>query len=279
MDRQQVPSRRGTGAATGATRGATRARGRGSGSVRGSRRQARIEEEDAVGSSSSSEKETESEMEEDEEQESQGPETSPPRRVMGSMPLVPRTEHVDEKLRKKIRQGKFVDFKLLIPHTKGNRPRTRFSLEEGLFQEVEDDTTQNFYQWLDAYIVFMSVNLEFFPAEAQGMLRHMQVIKRMHTANKDGVEYDYLFRKLKSNNADIAWGEYLAELAGEVKEMTPRKRFKPSLSKGQTRYKTQGLCYRFNSQEGCRFGSRCRYAHKCKRCSSTDHPEYRCSKK
>lgn len=60
--------------------------------------------------------------------------------------------------------------------------------------------------------VLMSVHLEFFPSDVQGMLRHFEIIKGFQTAEKDGIEYDYPFRGLKSRNADIVWGKYITEL-------------------------------------------------------------------
>lgn len=124
------------------------------------------------------------------------------------MPLVSRTEHVD-KLHQ-ITNGKFINFEMLIPHFKGQQLKKRLSLEDGFFQEMEDESSLQFYKWADAYIVFMSITLEFYPKEAQGMLRHTQIIKRTHAAEKDAVEYDTLFRRLKRTNLDVLWGEYLA---------------------------------------------------------------------
>ena len=50
------------------------------------------------------------------------------------------------------------------------------------------------------------------------MLRHLEIVKSFHSAGKDGVEYDYQFRRLKSRNSDMVWGEFISELAGTIKE-------------------------------------------------------------
>lgn len=232
------------------------------------------------------------ESESDEQIDIEAATTSRPR-PMGSMPIIPRTEHVDGKLRKKIRQGEFVDFKLLIPHPRGLQPRKKFAINDGLFEELEDDSNLMLYQWIDAFVVYMSVTMEFFPTEAQGMLRHIQIVKKMHAAGKDAVEYDYQFRRLKSANADICWGEYLAELAFEITEARQPKKHTgtPSGSSfhasgrynsGRTnRQAAKGfrLCYLFNSQGGCKWGGSCRFPHICRKCSSADHPDFRCARK
>ena len=204
--------------------------------------------------------------------------SSRPRRAFGSMPAHPRTEHVPDTLRKKIREGEYVDLKLLLPHPRGEKPTKKFAINDGVFEEVEDNTNLVFYPWLDAFIIFMSIYLEFYPAEVQGLLRHLEIVKSFHSAGKDGVEYDYQFRRLKSRNSDMVWGEFISELAGTIKENKAAQQKKADSAKKKTQAKPP-VCFKFNSAEGCKFGSRCKYTHKCKKCSSFDHPEYRCSRK
>ena len=106
--------------------------------------------------------------------------SSRPRRAFGSMPAHPRTEHVPDTLRKKIREGEYVDLKLLLPHPRGEKPTKKFAINDGVFEEVEDNTNLVFYPWLDAFIIFMSIYLEFYPAEVQGLLRHLEIVKSFH---------------------------------------------------------------------------------------------------
>lgn len=206
------------------------------------------------------------------------------KRAHGSMPTVPRTEHVDDKTRKRIRQGKFVDFKSLIAPKKGEKSTKKFTISEGLFEEVEDNTNMIFYKWIDAYVVFMSVRLDYYPEETQGMLRHLQVVKRMHAVGKDGVEYDYQLRRLKATTPDIEWGEYLSELASEIGELRIAK--KPALtSKAPYKFNRfpgsgrQRICDHYNLPKGCTLGAHCRFAHKCKKCFAYDHPAQNCNRK
>lgn len=203
---------------------------------------------------------------------------SRPKRAFGCVPAHPRNEHVTEKLRRKIRQGEFIDLKMMLPRRRDEIPHKKFSIVDGVFEEIEDNATLNFYSWIDAFITFMSVHLEFYPLDIQGMLRHFEIVKGFHAAGSDGVEYDYLFRRLKSRNADIVWGEYIAELARGVKPLRAVPLKKPDPPRNKPQWKT-GPCHNFNSASGCNFGSKCRYLHKCKKCASSDHPQFRCSKK
>lgn len=68
---------------------------------------------------------------------------------------------------------------------------------------MEENTNLIYYQWTDAYVVFVRIRLQYHPEETQGMLRHLQMVKRMHSASKDGIEYDYKLRRLKSTNPDM----------------------------------------------------------------------------
>ena len=83
-------------------------------------------------------------------------------RPFGSMPLVPQTTRVDDKQREKIRKNMYVDFRTLVPHPKGKVPPTRFTINNGLFEEVANSEGLNIYSWIDAFVICMSVRLEFY---------------------------------------------------------------------------------------------------------------------
>lgn len=199
-------------------------------------------------------------------------------RLPGAMPLVPRTAHVDSRMRKKIRKGEFVNFRSLLD--KRWRPRRVRNKREGDHFEEADEDNLPILQWIDAYIVYMSVYLEFFPGKTQGMLRHMQIVKRMCSTRKDGVEYDTQFRRLKAQHSYIEWGEFLPELASEIDQPWTSPRYRQGRWSGRSRrpfVRNKRVCYRFNSKEGCRV-EHCSYSHKCGKCMSADHPSYRCSR-
>ena len=124
-------------------------------------------------------------------------------RSFGSIPLVPQATRVDDKQREKIRQGMYVDFRTLVPHPKGKVPPTRFTINNGLFEEVADSGDLNIYSWIDAFVIYMS---KFFSAKAQGILRHLQIAKKMHSDGKEALNYKEQFQRLKAQHKDIRWG-------------------------------------------------------------------------
>ena len=83
-------------------------------------------------------------------------------RPFGSMPLVPQTTRVDDKQKEKIRKNMYVHFRALVPHPKGKVPPTRFTINNGLFEEVANSEGLNIYSWIDAFVICMSVRLEFY---------------------------------------------------------------------------------------------------------------------
>jgi hypothetical protein len=199
------------------------------------------------------------------------------------MPLVPRTGAASDADRKKIRKGKYIDLKKLLPTPRGEPSHKKLTLRDGQLAEVEEASHLKLYEWWDAFIIYMSIRLEFFPGEAQGLLRHMQIVKTVQAQGKDGPEYDVLFRRLKEQQPDLKWGEYLTELVAEIRqEKRPSRPRKPlwlgrqQSSQGAHRTTTKP-CFGFNSSKGCKRQG-CRYGHFCSNCSSQEHPRHRCGR-
>lgn len=192
------------------------------------------------------------------------------------MPSVPDTSHVDETTRRKIRRGEFVDFKVLIPPPSGVMPAKRYTFSDGGLEEIADDTHLAFYHWIDAFFVFASIRAGFYPNEFQGLLRHGQIVRSIHSDGKDGVEYDVKYRRLMTVHSDLRWGEYLSQLALTAKEIKPAAR-KDKNRPGTSGWSAsrKGVCFRYNSADGCRLDS-CRFPHKCRKCGSLGHPMTRC---
>ena len=199
-------------------------------------------------------------------------------RLPGAMPLVPRTDHLDDSMRRKIRKGKFVLLKKLL----GNRKKTGRGKTTPSPSEDSDEDNLPISLWVDAFIVLISVHIEFFPCDIQGMLRHMQIVKKMASQGKDGVEYDTQFRRLKAQHAYIQWGEYLPELAADVDGAAKRHfRFRKPYNRGFQRVNRASqrvrVCHILNSTEGCKTEN-CNFPHKCRRCLSGNYPLFRCTR-
>ena len=230
-----------------------------------------------------------------------------PGRPLGSMPITPRTSHVSTRDRQKIQLGKFVEFSALRPAKVSCKAVKKYTLnlEKGQFEHVEEEEHLSLYNWYDAFIVFMSIRLEYAPEEAQGLLRHWQVVRGLQNRKKDGVYYDCQFRRLKEQHPDIVWGEYLAELVAEVpflsgsnikhgsyrnfnqhasgsgNEFRPFSRT-PPVNTNDQKFKRAfqpgrppRFCFFFNLPRGC-VNKNCAIPHKCRRCFKFGHSVQKC---
>lgn len=205
------------------------------------------------------------------------------RRASGTMPHVPRTGHVSDKDKKKIREGLFVEFSGLYPPGVSCKTAKKYSvnLKLGIFEEVEEVEHLPLYKWYDAFLIFMSIRLEYAPLEAQGLLRHCQIVKNLINNKKDGMFYDCQFRRLKAQHPDIAWGEYMTELVDEVPLLNANY---SAQRKGANPYQASQMMRQPNEVQACRFynapgGCRqpgCKYAHRCKRCNKFGHSQVAC---
>jgi len=203
-------------------------------------------------------------------------------RTRGAMPLAPTTSHVDDATRRKIRKREFVEFKKLVPTPGGEEQSSvrKLALVDGMFQEVEQRSFMPFMDWISAFMVFMSIHVEFHSYDIQGLIRHFEIVKRIYSNGDNALAYDRQFRSLMARNKDIRFGEYIGELLEVVKLGRQFEARRDGYRQGPRGGATgSGLCYRFNSQGGCRFGARCRFLHRCGKCQSANHPLQHCSNK
>lgn len=228
-------------------------------------------------------------------------------RVFGSIPSVPNTSHVSDKVKRKIAGGKYFAIKKLLP-----------TLDDDIDEEEEKKMTYQQWatvedrrrsgdsrrskdltmlDWMRCFHTFMSLRLQTAPLEVQGMLRHAEIVQDLYSMGKDAVKYDALFRRTKDQHPSICWGEYMAEI---VIKLPMRVRFGQfpqyrSAMQGQVRTGQnsgftrtgqnsgfnrngqygQRSCLRFNSMVGCHMPN-CLYVHKCGHCGRIGHPTQRC---
>lgn len=209
-------------------------------------------------------------------------------RVPGTIPRVPRSSHVSDKTREKIISGEYVKIVKLLP---------TLDDEEDKGEKIDRQLT--FYQWLRCYRVLMSIRLQAYPDELQGMLRHEEIVQDLHAQNRDALAYDAQFRRLKEQHPVIQWGEYLSEVVmGLPSGPQPKSRLplvnnrpagrfpqmpqvalqpqRPVLTRPFS-HPEPAVCAFFNTPRGCvKPPSLCGFAHKCRACGKVGHPVSRC---
>lgn len=210
-------------------------------------------------------------------------------RPAGALPPVPRTGHVDPKVRRDIRSGKLVNLRKLLRLTQNDNNDTNNKEKDG-----NNLRKLPYGMWHDAFLVYFSIRVEAYPQETQGLIRHMQIVRQLNQQGKDGVEYDNQFRECRVSHPSIQWGEYLAEIIEDLpqRNFTPWQR-RPAFgtqthfqhqqavrARGRgvmaNNYNQTNPCYAFNSITGCaRYP--CMYKHVCMNCTSRTHGKGQCS--
>ena len=100
-------------------------------------------------------------------------------------------------------------------------------LEEADIEDAKDkDKNFPFYNWIRGYRAFVSIILEFFPNELQGILCHGEIVQDLISIGKDGILYDAHFRRRKEQHSHVEFDEYLAHIVEGrpmLQRITPRK--------------------------------------------------------
>ena len=194
-------------------------------------------------------------------------------RAYGAIPPVPRTGHVSDKIKKQIRKGEVVNLALLKPKSAKdkNNKKIKINFETGRFEEEEISQEMPFYEWLECFLIFFSIRVEYYPKEVQGLLRHIQNVQQLHTHKRDAVEYDLQFRATKYQHPTIEWGEYLGEIVDALPVLKSKKEGKTGSKK------PTGICFKFNTSNGCSWQN-CRWQHICRQCKGV-HSVINCKNK
>lgn len=217
----------------------------------------------------SSEEDVYSSEEEDAEQERiEGRRSEEWDRVPGTIPNRPSSSHVADITRRKIINGEYVKMVKLLPTLED---------DESEKQDKKEDKKLTFYSWIKCYRVYMSIRLQAFPKEVQGMLRHSEIVQELQDQGRDGMLYDAYFRRYKEQFPEIKWGEYIAAVVNrlpwpQTRSWSNFNNFRRQRSQPRN---SEVFCVYFNTMRGCSKID-CRFAHRCRKCGRGGHPEARC---
>ena len=140
-------------------------------------------------------------------------------------------------------------------------------------------TINSFGVWCAAFIRYASVYLGADPANALGLMTHMQQVSQLAAPGLGFAwrEFDRLFRQAREvDPVGQRWGEtaatsqmWLQAIAAGIGGTARGQQSGRVAEVGSFR-----ICYAFNSQRGCRLRE-CRYRHACRACRGP-HPVQRC---
>lgn len=218
----------------------------------------------------------------------------------------PISEHIPQKIKEKIWAGEYVDLSLLLKSAKDLFSESHLTgnlqINGGQISVVQQKQSliTNIHVWTSAFMVFMDVLLQKWPNHGQELLKYMHTI-RLASSRGSGlgwVSYDEQYRLRKARSPQSSWASIDMELWVLYVSTPPRStsfnsRVQDQLPQGlgpqplnqnlaQNNQRKSGsypfrACWSYNRGK-CDFGSRCRFAHKCSKCSG-EHPVKTCRAK
>ena len=197
---------------------------------------------------------------------------------------IPLGAHITHKVREKIWADEFIDLGTLLPDQETMDPWSVTISPHSMVMTSKQNKSKaplSFYEWNEAFMIFMDIYLEKYPHEAKNMLKYMSIIKDLFEIK--GVQafrsYDQSFRLLKKNYK-LPWQKPIDELY--TKALNPKKQFKnvntgsfnrPPFPINRDR---DGTCHQYNNQGKCT-RKICTFKHICRACRGP-HPKIRCQK-
>lgn len=150
----------------------------------------------------------------------------------------------------------------------------------------EQSTKLSINQWSSAFIVFMSIMLERFPAEAQELLKYFRDIRLAGSRSPNWWKYDEQFRQLKASNSSSSWGIINVELwlinisslvglsttPGQLNAQLSESSHKIPSATQSPKLITRNL---YNSGHPCPFYPKCKFSHSCEACGG-NHKKSTC---
>ena len=197
--------------------------------------------------------------------------------------------HLDNRIKRKIWRGDFVDFSKLLPSAGSSgedQGRVAIDPATGLLiwkNSVESRRISSTHTWLDAFFVFMDVVLERFPNMARQLLHYASIIRRLsRVAGFAWLRYDTEFRQAIRFHDSLSWMKKDPEIydrcvdyvrQAEVRQ--PRSFRTGAPAGGAAGGSSGGICHAFNREAGCKRNN-CSFRHSCKKCGRDGHGQSSC---
>jgi len=203
----------------------------------------------------------------------------------------PLAYHVSDKLQEKIKTGKYVDLKHLLPGNNDTSYTLRLDSGGGdpavhLASTTPSKPIPNMDAWLSAFTAFQFIYLQAHPTSAPELLKYMDTVRDIHQrfGFASARFYDENFRLLRERMPELSFGSTHTELWLKAATLQPLSRpiNQPFLGKsGSPRPRfgatntNRGTCYDFNSRDKRCVSNPCQYRHACSQCQGP-HPQFKC---
>ena len=213
------------------------------------------------------------------------------------------TCHVDPNTIAKIRKGEFIDLERLLPCARGqldSEPRSELVFREGrpvIVPHVDRGRISSIHKWEQAFRVYAAIYSQANPARGPEIWQYVYTIN--HAAGtyawNNVAEYDFTFRQMMAVNLASKWSKIYQQMwtmcmtdphrggqgAGghnhQINAQGQSGNNAPG-SNNKNRSTKSDFCWKYN-KGCCKFGSDCKFVHKCSYCDSTSHGMSSCPTK
>ena len=203
------------------------------------------------------------------------------------------TCHVDSTLRGKIEKGEFVELEKLIPKDRVKKMSNDSRMEwirnqDGTFlvPAVDKGSTINgVKRWDQEFRVYAAIYCKANPNRSAEIWQYVHII---HTAAASFIwenvaYYDYTFRQLMSVYPQRSWATTYNQMWNlAMKDHITSRPFQGNSfgggGGGSDNPARAEYCWRFNKNR-CKFGSKCRYEHRCFYCDGYGHGKLSCNRR
>ena len=208
---------------------------------------------------------------------------------------IPLGAHISQRVKEKIWNNEFMNLADLLPKLDFEDPWS-VTLGPSLItmskQSSKSRGPLSFYEWNEAFHIYMAIYIERFPSEAPNMLKYMSIVKDAYEMRGTLAfrTYDQSFRLLRARN-NLPWQKPIDELftksvfpkrhyAQTFPNNSPNKYIPPTLNRRSQPFLTNrdrdGTCHVWNTYEQCN-RTNCPFKHVCKFCRGP-HPKVRCNR-
>ena len=201
--------------------------------------------------------------------------------------------HIDKAIIAKIERGEFIDLEKLLQKKTLLEPNNDKRLQlvnrdgESYFVPSVDKETKinNVKKWEQAFRVYTTVYCKANPERSAEILQYADVINRAaQIFSWDNVaKYDYVFRQLMAAKPYRSWAKTYTQmwnmtLNEPIKKFQENNSSNVSNNRNHNNNKKDNTCWRFNKNT-CKFGSKCRFEHRCSYCGTMNHSALNCHKR
>ena len=200
------------------------------------------------------------------------------------------TCHVESSLEDKCKKGQFVDLDKLLPKNMlfddgPDQGLKMVNVNGSLILKPNEQSGKvtGIRSWDRAFRAYSTIYCRENPHRASEMLQYAAIINQaaQKFSWEDVAHYDYVFRHLMEKRPQRSW----AKTYTQMWNITLCGQNKPARQSGGNTANRQSTgswkdrcCWRYNKSR-CKYGTECRYDHRCNYCGSFSHPSQNCPKK